>query len=41
MIVSFQVKILSLYIDKEKDEEGEGNEKNISIMKKKTLLKMS
>ena len=39
MIVSFQVKILSLYIDKEKDEEGEGNEKKYFYYEKENFVK--
>jgi hypothetical protein len=39
MIVSFQVKILSLYIDKEKDEEGEGNEKKYFYYEKESFVK--
>ena len=39
MIVSFQVKILSLYIDKEK-EEGEGNEKKYFYYEKENLVKV-
>ena len=39
MIVSFQVKILSLYIDKEK-EEGEGNEKKYFYYEKDNLTKV-
>lgn len=39
MIVSFQVKVLSLYIDKEKDEEGEGNEKKYFYYEKENFVK--
>jgi hypothetical protein len=39
MIVSFQVKVLSLYIDKEK-EEGEGNEKKYFYYEKDNLTKV-
>ena len=39
MIVSFQVKILSLYLDKEK-EEGEGNEKKYFYYEKENLVKV-
>ena len=39
MIVSFQVKILSLYIDKEKDEEGEDNEKKYFYYEKENFVK--
>ena len=39
MIVSFQVKILSIYLDKEK-EEGEGNETKYFYVEKESLEKM-
>jgi hypothetical protein len=39
MIVSLQVKILSLYIDQEKDEEGEGNEKKYFYYEKENFVK--
>ena len=39
MIVSFQVKILSIYLDKEK-EEGEGNEMKYFYVEKESLEKM-
>jgi hypothetical protein len=38
MIISFQVKILSIYLDKEK-EEGEGNEKKYFYVEKESLEK--
>ena len=39
MLVSSQVKILSLYIDQEKDEEGEGNEKKYFYYEKENFVK--
>ena len=39
MIVSLQVKILSVYIDQEKDEEGEGNEKKYFYYEKESFVK--
>ena len=39
MLISSQVKILSLYIDQEKDEEGEGNEKKYFYYEKENFVK--
>ena len=39
MLVSSQVKILSFYIDQEKDEEGEGNEKKYFYYEKENFVK--
>ena len=39
MILSSQVKILSVYIDQEKDEEGEGNEKKYFYYEKESFVK--